>query len=120
MASAGLCCRINKLEAAVFCVFICPLSALVYMLCYHMLLVLHPNEREPVHSALCTLTVYGFIQFLLGYIAGHFVAQHLCCRNPRDRDESSLEEIPLLKQGDQDNPFNRHPSVADSVETFAA
>ena len=120
MASAGQCCRINKLETAVFCVFICPLSALVYMLCYQMLLVLHPNEREPVNSALSTLTVYGFIQFLLGYITGHFVAQHLCCRNSRDGAESSVEKIPLLNQSDPDNPFNRHPSVVDSVETFAA
>jgi hypothetical protein len=62
----------NKTDALVFIVCVCPLTALVYTCSYYLLLRLHPNGYE-----FATLVLYGFFQFLLGYISGYCTAKNI-------------------------------------------
>ncbi len=71
MALYGNMCA-SKADAIVFIACVCPLSALVYASCYYLLLRLHPNEYE-----YAILAIYGFLQFILGYISGYYTAKTL-------------------------------------------
>ena len=103
--SGNICA--NKTDALIFFVCVCPLSALIYTSCYYLLLELHPNQYE-----YATLAAYGFLQFILGYVAGYCAAKTIYFTAP-DVDDAQMEEIPLLIN-------TIHPPAADNEETLQA
>jgi hypothetical protein len=81
----------NKTDALVFIVCVCPLTALVYTCSYYLLLRLHPNGYE-----FATLVLYGFVQFLLGYISGYCTAKNIYSVAIGASNALLVEESPLL------------------------
>ena len=99
---------VNFRDVAVFFFCVSPVSALVYLGCYHMLQALHPSENEYMIFA-----TYGFLQFSLGYVTG-FGSYRLMYHSPPEAEDD--EDTPLLMQTDA--PINH--TGADIAETFAA
>ena len=74
-----------------FVIFTC-LGVFAYACCYHLLAELHHRTA----GAYATLMAYGFVQYVIGYLAGYVAARLIYYYNTPNERFTVEEMIPII------------------------